>query len=52
MQRHINEEKVAMEGGGGAARPSSSMGVRGHRKAPPPLDHGGECNRNVPTEAL
>lgn len=36
LQRHINEEKVAMEkggSGGGGDRPASSMGVRGHKKA-------------------
>lgn len=36
LQRHINDEKVAMEkgsSGGAGDRPASSMGVRGHKKA-------------------
>lgn len=34
LQRHINEEKVAMEkGSSGGDRPASSLGVRGHKKA-------------------
>lgn len=38
QQRHINDEKVAMEKGG-VARPASSLGVRSHKRAPPPVDN-------------
>ncbi|CAI8057490.1 CLIP-associating protein 1 [Geodia barretti] len=38
LQRHINDEKVAMEKGD-VARPTSSLGGKVHKKAPPPSNH-------------
>jgi CLIP-associating protein 1/2 len=38
LQRHINDERVAMEKGD-IARPTSSLGGKVHKKAPPPSNH-------------